>query len=71
MVEANRWSPLARTIARRYHEQERLGASFSFSRGGGDVSHAGELANISDTVTSCICEAIEKQRYIASKSPGD
>lgn len=30
-------------MARRYFEQGRLGASFFFSRGGGDVSHAGKF----------------------------
>jgi hypothetical protein len=36
-------STIARTVARKYSEQERLGASFFFSRGGGDVSHAGKF----------------------------
>jgi pantothenate kinase-related protein Tda10 len=36
-------STIARTIARRYHEKQRLGASFFFSRGGGDVGHAGKF----------------------------
>jgi hypothetical protein len=36
-------STIARTIARKYHDQERLGASFFFSRGGGVVSHAGKF----------------------------
>jgi hypothetical protein len=36
-------STIARTIALRYSEQKRLGASFFFSRGGGDVSHAGKF----------------------------
>jgi cytidylate kinase len=34
-------STISRTVARRYNEQKRLGASFFFSKGGGDVSHAG------------------------------
>jgi len=67
-------STIARTIARRYYEQRRLGASFFFSRGGGDVNHARkffatiamQLANISDALKSYICDAIEKQRDIAS-----
>jgi hypothetical protein len=33
-------STIARTVARRHLEQERLGASLFFSRSGGDVSHA-------------------------------
>jgi len=61
-------STIARTIARRYNEQGRLGASFFFSRGGGDVNHAGkffatiavQLANNLDALKSYICESIEK-----------
>ncbi|OWY43226.1 putative WD-repeat protein [Alternaria alternata] len=33
-------STIARTVARRHYEQRSLGASFFFTRGGGDVSHA-------------------------------
>jgi hypothetical protein len=36
-------STIACTIARRYLDQKRLGASFFFSRGGADVGHAGKL----------------------------
>jgi hypothetical protein len=36
-------STVSRTVARRYNEQKRLGASFFFSKGGGDVSHAGKF----------------------------
>ena len=36
-------STIARTVARRYFEQKRLRASFFFSRGGGDVGHAGKF----------------------------
>ena len=35
-------STIAHTIARRYYEQGRLGASIFFSRGSRDVSHAGK-----------------------------
>jgi hypothetical protein len=34
-------SAIARTVARRYHAEGRLAASFFFSTGGGDCSHAG------------------------------
>jgi len=34
---------IMRTIARRYLEEERLRASFFFSKGSGDVSHAGKF----------------------------
>ncbi|KAF2008755.1 hypothetical protein BU24DRAFT_359758, partial [Aaosphaeria arxii CBS 175.79] len=37
-------STISRTVAREYHQQQRLGASFFFSRGGGDVGHAGTFA---------------------------
>ncbi|OQV11244.1 NACHT domain-containing protein [Cladophialophora immunda] len=36
-------STIARTVAARYSEKEALGASFFFSRGGGDVGHAGKF----------------------------
>src|ERR1700728_4300026 len=36
-------STIARTVAYRYFDQKRLGASFFFSRGGGDVGHAGKF----------------------------
>jgi hypothetical protein len=36
-------STIARTVARSYHDKHRLAASFFFSRGGGDVGHAGKF----------------------------
>jgi hypothetical protein len=36
-------STIAHTIARKYSKRKRLRASFFFSRGGGDVSHAGKF----------------------------
>lgn len=36
-------STVARTVARKYYEEKRLAASFFFSRGGGDVGHAGKF----------------------------
>jgi hypothetical protein len=39
-------STIARTIAQRYYEKDCLGASFFFSRGGGDVSHASKFFNV-------------------------
>jgi hypothetical protein len=36
-------STIARTVAHRYFDQKRLGASFFFSRGGGDISYAGKF----------------------------
>jgi len=57
----------------------RLGASFFFSRGGGDVSHAEkfvgtvatQLAGISDAFKSLLVEAILKHGYITSKTLKD
>jgi NACHT domain len=72
-------STIARTIARKYHEQHRLGASFFFSRGGGDVSHAGnffasiarQLASISPSLRQYICEAVAEHSDISSRSLRD
>jgi NACHT domain len=69
-------STIARTVARAYYERERLGASFFFSRGGGDVSHAGkfftsiavQLANKSPPLKRYICKAIEAHSNIASQA---
>jgi hypothetical protein len=69
-------STIARTVARRYCEEERLGASFFFSRGGGDVSHAGkfftsigvQLAHNVPSIRQHICDAIAEQSDIASQS---
>ena len=68
-------STIARTVAREYSERKRLGASFFFSRGGGDVSHAGkfftsiavQLANNAPPLQRYICEAIRERSDIASK----
>ncbi|KAH9204386.1 hypothetical protein DL95DRAFT_471533, partial [Leptodontidium sp. 2 PMI_412] len=69
-------STIARTIARKYFEEERLGASFFFSRGGGDVSHAGRFltsiaVQLADNIPSLrhyICDAVIKRKEIASQS---
>ena len=37
-------STVARAVARRYYDRQRLAASFFFSRGGGDTGHAGKFA---------------------------
>ncbi|KAH8591927.1 WD40-repeat-containing domain protein [Bisporella sp. PMI_857] len=71
-------STIARTVARRYFE-ERLGASFFFSRGGGDVSHAGkfftsiavQLANNIPSLRQYIYNAISKHKDIANQSLRD
>ena len=72
-------STIARTIAREYHKQNRLGASFFFSRGGGDVSHAGkfftsiavQLADKSPSLKRYICGAIAEHRNIGGQSLRD
>jgi hypothetical protein len=69
-------STIARTIARKYYELGHLGASFFFSRGGGDLSHAGkffasiavQLANNSPVLKGYICEAIKEHRDIAHQA---
>ncbi len=73
-------STIARTVARKYSKRNRLGASFFFfSRGGGDVSHAGkfvtsiamQLANNALPLQRYIYKAIRKRSDIASKPPRD
>jgi hypothetical protein len=72
-------STISRTIARIYHERNRLGASFFFSRGGGDVSHASkfvtsiavQLANNAPSLKWAICDAISKRSDIADQSLRD
>ncbi|KAL4911194.1 hypothetical protein BDW74DRAFT_172659 [Aspergillus multicolor] len=72
-------STIARTIARQYHDKQRLGASFFFSRGGGDTGHAAkfvttiarQLANHILPLQSFICEAIEACVDIGSLSLSD
>ena len=72
-------STISRTIARIYHERSRLGASFFFSRGGGDVSHASkfvtsiavQLANNAPSLKQAICDAISERSDIADWSLRD
>ncbi|KAF8537817.1 vegetative incompatibility protein HET-E-1 [Trichophaea hybrida] len=59
-------STIARTVARTWYDQKRLGASFFFSNGRGDLGHAtyfvttlaAQLANILPSVKPYICAAI-------------
>ena len=68
-------STIARTIARKYYELGHLGASFFFSRGNGDLSHAGkfftsiavQLARF-PPLKGYICEAIKEHRGIAHQA---
>ncbi|RYP83459.1 hypothetical protein DL769_001362 [Monosporascus sp. CRB-8-3] len=72
-------STIARTVAQQFSEKEVLGASFFFSRGGGDASHAGkfvttvavQLANNVLSLKHYICEAIADRSDIASQSLRD
>ena len=72
-------STIARTVARNYFDQRRLGASFFFSRGGGDVGHAGkfvtsiarQLASSIPSLDQHICDALTESRDIASHSLRD
>jgi hypothetical protein len=69
-------STIAHTIACKYHNENHLGASFFFSRGRGDVSHAGkfftsiavQLASKSSSLKRSICEAIAEHGDIASQA---
>jgi hypothetical protein len=69
-------STIARTIARKYYELKRLGASFFFSRGGGDLGHAGkffttiamQLADNSPTLKDYICKVTDEKKDIASQA---
>src|SRR5438045_3239256 len=72
-------STIARTVARNYFEQKRLRASFFFSRGGGDVGHAGkfvtsialQLASSVPCLDQYVCDAIKERRDLASQSLRD
>jgi hypothetical protein len=72
-------STVARTVARSYHGKHHLAASFFFSRGGGDVGHAGkfvtsiavQLAHNVQTSRHHICAAVAERSDIASESLRD
>lgn len=72
-------STIARTIARRYYDRGNLGASFFFSKGGGDLSNANvlvttlarQLANRVPSVKPHICDAIRAQEDILGQSLRD
>jgi hypothetical protein len=66
-------STIARTIARKYHDENRLGASFFFSKREDYLSKAGkfftsvavQLASSSTAVKNGVCDAIAKRSDIA------
>jgi NACHT domain len=72
-------STIARTVARKYFDEKRLGASFFFSRGGGDVGHAGKFVSsialqLADSIPELhqyIYNAIAECNDIASRSLRD
>jgi hypothetical protein len=69
-------STISRTVAHEYNKQKRLGASFFFSKGGGDAGHAGmffttlaaQLARTVPFLRQYICEAAKNRNDIASLS---
>jgi hypothetical protein len=69
-------STIARTVARHFFDEKRLGASFFFSKGGGDISHAGkffttiakQLASSVPTLNGHVCEAIKAHADISTLS---
>jgi hypothetical protein len=72
-------STIARSVARSYYNKQRLAASFFFSRGGGDVSHAGMFVTsiavqLADNVPASrhhIRDAIAERSDIARQSLRD
>ena len=72
-------STIARTVARESSKQNRLGASFFFSRGGGDRGHARmffstlalQLAEMSPILKRHICEAVAKNGDIVQHGLSD
>ena len=69
-------STIARTIAHTCFQQGRLGASFFFSKGSGDISHAGkffttiaaQLSEESQYLKRCIYDAMKENKSIATQS---
>ena len=72
-------STIARTIAGEFSEQGCLGASFFFSRGGGDLGHAGkfvttlarQLVESRRDLKSCLSAAISTQESVISQGLRD
>ncbi|KAF8539152.1 hypothetical protein BDD12DRAFT_805575 [Trichophaea hybrida] len=68
-------STIARTVARDCHDQKRLGASFFFSRGQGDLGHAAkfftslatQLANTIYALKPYVCSAIAENPDISER----
>lgn len=72
-------STIARTIAREFFSQKRLGGSFFFSRGAGNLGHAAkffstlafQLAKTYSLLKSYICMAITEHEDIAQQAMSD
>ncbi|KAJ9484092.1 hypothetical protein VN97_g9286 [Penicillium thymicola] len=72
-------SAIAGTIAHQFHDKQRLGASFFFSRGGGDISQAGkfvttiarQLASNILPLQKFLCEAVASYGAIGTQSLSD
>ena len=72
-------STISRTVARKWYKEGCLGASFFFSRGGGDVGHAGklvtsiavQLASSVPIIYRFICDAITQHSDISTRSLRD
>jgi hypothetical protein len=62
-------SAIARTIAHEFNEQRRLAASFFFSRGGGDSSHAGIFVT-SVARQLAECSALDIRRHVRESLEG-
>jgi hypothetical protein len=66
-------STIARTIARKLDNKGRLGASFFFSKGYGDLGRAAkfftiiafQLANVLPALKNILCKIIAKHNFIA------
>jgi hypothetical protein len=72
-------STIARTVARSYYDRKRIAASFFFSRGGGDVGHAGRfVTSLAVQLAYCIpasrqhiCNAVAERSDIVHQSLRD
>ncbi|KAF8537845.1 putative WD-repeat protein [Trichophaea hybrida] len=72
-------STIARTVANTWYKENRLGASFFFSKGRGDLGHAGklftsiaaQLANALPALKPYICKSIEENPDIFQRALGE
>jgi hypothetical protein len=64
-------STISRTVAHRYDEQKRLGASFFFSKGGGDVGHAGKFFTSLAVQLACNVPSLRQYIHEAAKKRSD